>query len=158
MSSEADKAGDLYTLDASSIYPFIAGIEKHIQPIVRKLRYFDFQKLFSKDNRQRCTCVIKHHINTRGKGPIRLRPKGRLRSTRVKLSITIFIRYRYYRYQRILCFFLVVSSRNCLKKYGTLILCIDFRRLNAITIKAFFTLLRIDDTLKKLSDTKYFTT
>lgn len=49
MSSEADKAGDLYTLDASSIYPFIAGIEKHIQPIVRKLRYFDFQKLFSKD-------------------------------------------------------------------------------------------------------------
>ncbi len=45
-----------------------------------------------------------------------------------------------------------------LKKDETLRLCIDFRRLNDITLKDSFPLPRIDDTLDKLSGAKYFTT
>jgi hypothetical protein len=43
-----------------------------------------------------------------------------------------------------------------MKKDGTLRLCIDFRKLNDITLKDFFPLPRIDDTLNKLNGAKFF--
>jgi hypothetical protein len=42
------------------------------------------------------------------------------------------------------------------KKYGTLILCIDFRQLNKVTVKNKYPLLRIDDLFGKLKDAKLF--
>jgi hypothetical protein len=45
-----------------------------------------------------------------------------------------------------------------LKKDGTLRLCIDFRRLNDITLNDSFPLPRIDETLDKSCGAKYFTT
>jgi hypothetical protein len=45
-----------------------------------------------------------------------------------------------------------------MKKDRTLRLCIDFRKLNDITLKDSFPLPRIDDTLNKLNGAKFFTT
>jgi hypothetical protein len=42
------------------------------------------------------------------------------------------------------------------KKYGTLILCIDFRLLNNVTIKKKYPLLRMDDLFDQLKDAKIF--
>jgi hypothetical protein len=42
------------------------------------------------------------------------------------------------------------------KKYGTLILCIDFRQLNKVTIKNKYPLSRIDDPFDQLRDAKIF--
>ena len=44
------------------------------------------------------------------------------------------------------------------KKYGTLRFCIDFRKLNDVTIKDAHPLPRIDDTLEALKGAKYFST
>jgi hypothetical protein len=41
-------------------------------------------------------------------------------------------------------------------KYGTLILCIDFRQLNKVTIKNNYPLPRIDDLFDQLKDAKIF--
>jgi hypothetical protein len=42
------------------------------------------------------------------------------------------------------------------KKYGTLILCIDFRQLNKVTVKNKYPLGRIDDHFDQLKDAKIF--
>jgi hypothetical protein len=42
------------------------------------------------------------------------------------------------------------------KKYGTLILCIDFRQLNKVTVKNKYPLPRIDDLFDQLKDAKIF--
>jgi hypothetical protein len=42
------------------------------------------------------------------------------------------------------------------KKYGTLILCIDFRQLNKVTIKKKYPLPRIDDLFDQLKDARIF--
>jgi hypothetical protein len=42
------------------------------------------------------------------------------------------------------------------KKYGTLILCIDFRQLNKVTVKNKYPLPKIDDLFDKLKDAKIF--
>jgi hypothetical protein len=42
------------------------------------------------------------------------------------------------------------------KKYGTLILCIDFRQLNKVTVKNKYPLQRIDDLFDQLKDAKLF--
>ena len=44
------------------------------------------------------------------------------------------------------------------KKGGQLRLCCDFRYLNAVTIKDAYPILRIDESLSKLGDAKFFTT
>jgi hypothetical protein len=42
------------------------------------------------------------------------------------------------------------------KKYGTLILCIDFRQLNKVTIKKKYPLPRIDDLFDQLKNERIF--
>jgi hypothetical protein len=42
------------------------------------------------------------------------------------------------------------------KKYGTLILCIDFRQLNKVTVKNKYPLPRIDDLFDQLKNAKIF--
>lgn len=44
------------------------------------------------------------------------------------------------------------------KKDGSLRLCVDYRRLNDITVKNVYPLPLIDEMLDRLSDSKYFTT
>ena len=44
------------------------------------------------------------------------------------------------------------------KKGGQLRFCCDFRYLNAVTIKDAYPIPRIDDSLSKLGDAKFFTT
>ncbi|CAF5130986.1 unnamed protein product, partial [Rotaria socialis] len=43
------------------------------------------------------------------------------------------------------------------KKDGTLRFCIDFRELNAVTVRDVYPIPRIDDTLDQLQHAKYFT-
>ena len=42
------------------------------------------------------------------------------------------------------------------KKYGTLILCIDYRKLNRVTMKHKYPILRIDDLFYQLKRARYF--
>ena len=44
------------------------------------------------------------------------------------------------------------------KRDGSVRFCIDYRRLNAVTVKDSYPLPRIDDTLDALSSARYFTT
>ena len=60
-------------LDASSIEIALMLVDEQFRPGMRKL-LTDYAYLFKKGDRLGCTSVIKHHINTQGRGPIRLRP------------------------------------------------------------------------------------
>ena len=51
-----------------------------------------------------------------------------------------------------------LRSSNGEKERGQLRLCCDFRYLNAVTIKDAYPIPRIDESLSKLGDAKFFTT
>jgi|688.fasta_scaffold478811_1 hypothetical protein len=80
-----------------------------------------------------CTSVIKHHINTQGRGPIRIRPYRTTRRYEEDLQRKI---------QTLLDLDVIAYSISSwaapvvlvMKKDGTLRLCIDFRKLNYITL------------------------
>ena len=143
-------------LDASSIEIALMSVDEQFRPGMRKL-LTDYAYLFKKGDRLGCTSVIKHHINTQGRGPIRLRPYRTARRYEEDLQRQI---------QTLLDLDVIEYSVSpwaapvvlVMKKDGTLRLCIDFRKLNDITLKDSFPLPRIDDTLNKLNGAKFFTT
>lgn len=53
---------------------------------------------------------------------------------------------------------MVCSSGTCKKKDGTYRFCVDYRRLNAVTVKDSHPLPRVDDTLDRLSGAQVFST
>ena len=104
-----------------------------------------------------CTGLVKHHIDTQGQGPIRLRPyRTSPRQKEVAKQII----------DELLDNNIIQPSTSpwsapivlVKKKTGEDRLCIDYRRLNAVTKKDSFPLPRIDDVLDLLQGQKYFST
>lgn len=153
---DTGKEDCLKTLDEASIDLTLASIDERFRPEMKKLLTKN-ANMFIKGDRLGCTSVIKHHIDTQGRGPIRLRPFRTARKYEGELNRQL---------QSLLDQGIIEYSTSpwaapvvlVLKKDGTLRLCIDFRRLNDITLKDSFPLPRIDDTLDKLSGAKFFTT
>ena len=103
------------------------------------------------------TGLVKHHINTEGQGPIRLRPyrihqneKKELDSILQELLVSKIIRPSVSPWAAPV---VLVKKKN-----GGIRLCMDYRKLNSITKKDSFPLPRIDDVLDSLHGQKYFTT
>jgi hypothetical protein len=153
---DTGKGDCLKTLDEASIELALSSIDERFRPQMKQL-LTRHANMFVKGDRLGCTSVIKHHIDTQGRGPIRLRPYRTARKHEEELQRQL---------QSLLDQGIIEYSTSpwaapvvlVLKKDGTLRLCIDFRRLNDITLKDSFPLPRIDDTLDKLSGAKYFTT
>lgn len=103
------------------------------------------------------TGLVKHTIDTQGSGPIRLRPYRA--SPRQKEVATKII-------EELLENNIIQPSLSpwaapivlVKKKSGEDRLCIDYRKLNAVTKKDSFPLPRIDDVLDLLQGQKYFST
>jgi hypothetical protein len=135
-------------LDASSIEIALMSVDVQFPPGMRQL-LTDYSHLFKKGDHLGCTSVIKHHINTQGRGPIRPRPyrtarrheeelQRQIQTLQERLALDV-IEY--------LVSLWAAPVVLVMKKDGTLRLCIDFRKLNDITLKDSFPLPRIDDTL-----------
>ena len=103
------------------------------------------------------TGLVKHHINTEGQGPIRLRPYRIHQNERRELESIL---------KELLDNKIIQASVSpwaapvvlVKKKNGGIRLCMDYRKLNSITKKDSFPLPRIDDVLDLLHGQKYFTT
>jgi len=103
------------------------------------------------------TGLVKHHINTEGQGPIRLRPYRIHKNEKHELDGII---------QELLVNKIIRPSVSpwaapvvlVKKKGGKIRLCMDYRKLNNITKKDSFPLPRIDDVLDLLHGQKFFTT
>ena len=103
------------------------------------------------------TGLVKHHINTEGQGPIRLRPYRIHQNEKHELDGII---------QELLVNKIIRPSVSpwaapvvlVKKKGGKIRLCMDYRKLNNITKKDSFPLPRIDDVLDLLHGQKFFTT
>ena len=103
------------------------------------------------------TGLVKHHINTEGQGPIRLRPYRIHHNEKEELNSIL---------QELLENKLIRPSVSpwaapvvlVKKKNGGIRLCMDYRKLNSITKKDSFPLPRIDDVLDLLHGQKYFST
>lgn len=111
----------------------------------------------SKTEELGCTGVVKHTINTEGRGPIRLRPyRNSPRQREIAEGII----------QELITNKIIRPSLSpwaapivlVKKKSGETRLCVDYRGLNGITKKDSFPLPRIDDVLDLLVGQKFFST
>lgn len=103
-----------------------------------------------------CTKLVKHHIETPGAEPIRLPPfrksfveRGELNNITQDLKAKDIIRDSNSPWASP-----VVLVR---KRDGSWRFCVDWRKLNKVTKKDSSPIPRIDDTLDRLSDARYFT-
>ncbi|CAF3794553.1 unnamed protein product [Rotaria sordida] len=107
------------------------------------------------DDKQGCTSLVQHHIDTGNTKPIKLRP------------------YRVSPHRKEIISNEIIKMLNAgiiepcsgpyaapitlqPKKDGSLRFCIDYRELNAVTIRDVYPIPRIDDTLDQLQYAKYF--
>ena len=113
--------------------------------------------LFSQDNNIGRITVAKHSIITTPHPPIQLRPYRRPQSDydEIRTQIKDLLSKGLIRESTSPYAFPVTLAP---KKDGTQRLCIDYRRLNAITIDDKMPMPRIQEVLDRLSDSKYFTT
>ncbi|KAI9554949.1 hypothetical protein GHT06_020230 [Daphnia sinensis] len=118
----------------------------------------DFHDLFaSKDSELGNTNLIKHTIDTQGRGPLRQRPYRVTNNQRKLLDDKVqemleadVIRYSHSPWASPV---VLVEKKN-----GEVRFCVDYRKLNSITKKDSFPMPRIDETLDKLYGKKFFTT
>ncbi|KZS19683.1 Uncharacterized protein APZ42_013855 [Daphnia magna] len=118
----------------------------------------DFLDLFaSKDSKLGNTNLIKHTIDTEGRGPIRQRPYRVTNNQRKLLEDKAqeMLDAKVIRYSQSPWASLVVLAE---KKNGEVRFCVDYRKLNSITKKDSFPMPCIDETLDKLYGKKFFTT
>uniref|UniRef100_A0A0P4ZJF0 RNA-directed DNA polymerase n=2 Tax=Daphnia magna TaxID=35525 RepID=A0A0P4ZJF0_9CRUS len=118
----------------------------------------DFHDLFaSKDSELGNTNLIKHTIDTEGRGPIRQRPYRVTNNQRKLLEDKVqeMLDAKVIRYSQSPWASPVVLVE---KKNGEIRFCVDYRKLNSITKKDSFPMPRIDETLDKLYGKKFFTT
>uniref|UniRef100_A0A803JFV2 Gypsy retrotransposon integrase-like protein 1 n=1 Tax=Xenopus tropicalis TaxID=8364 RepID=A0A803JFV2_XENTR len=111
----------------------------------------------SGDNDLGCTTAARHHIDTRQAPPIRMGPR----------RIPIHFQKNFDDQLHDLCSRGLVSPSSSpwaapvvlvKKKDGGVRLCVDYRKLNDITVKDAYPLPRIDDTLDLLSNARWFST
>jgi hypothetical protein len=124
---------------------------------VEKLLY-EFQDIFSKgDHDLGCTGLVKHTINTAGAAPTRQRYRQLPMSQQAEADTHV---------KDMLERKVIEPSASpwaspivlVKKKDGTTRFCIDYRKLNDLTIKDAYPLPRIDDTLDALSEAKWLST
>ena len=118
----------------------------------------DYNNLFAKKNSQLgCTDLVRHSIDTQGRGPIRQRPYRHPRRHAIALQRQLM---------ELKKAGIIIESTSAWaapvvlveKKNGELRICIDYRKLNSITKKDSFPMPRIDETLDKLHGKQFFTT
>ena len=118
----------------------------------------EFQDIFSKGSDDLGkTNLVKHHINTGPQPPIRQRPRRHPIGQRGEIKEQV---------QELLEKDLIEPTDSpwaanvvlVRKKDGTQRFCVDYRQLNAATIKDAYPLPRIDDTLDALSGVMWFST
>ena len=118
----------------------------------------NFPNLFATENSELgSTGLIKHSIDTQGKGPIRLRPyrTGRKQKEELERQIKEMMATNVIQHSTSPWAAPVILVE---KKSGELRFCIDYRKLNSLTKKDSFPLPRIDSTLDRLYGKKFFTT
>ena len=104
-----------------------------------------------------CTDVLNHAINTEGAVPIQQRPRKFPQPQRHEIRKQV---------QEMLAQNVIEPSQSpwsspvvlVAKPDGTTRFCVDYRRLNNVTVKDPFPLPRIEDTLDALGGSKYFST
>ncbi|KAI9554902.1 hypothetical protein GHT06_020180 [Daphnia sinensis] len=151
-------------LDTSDVKPLeprepivISEVDPEFQAPLSQLLN-DFRDLFaSKDSELGNTNLIKHTINTEGRGPIRQRPYRVTNNQRKILEDKVqeMLEAKVIRYSQSPWASPVVLVE---KKDGEVRFCVDYRKLNSITKKDSFPMPRIDETLDKLYGKKFFTT
>ena len=149
--------GEENTIDDELDLTIIRDVDPQFQkPVLQILT--DFKKMFATKNTQLgSTDLIKHSIDTQGRGPIRQRPYRHPRSHTAALQRQL---------SELKKAGIIVESTSAWaapvvlveKKNGELRVCIDYRKLNSITKKDSFPMPRIDETLDKLYGKKFFTT
>ena len=118
----------------------------------------NFPNLFATENSELgSTGLIKHSIDTQGKGPLRLRPyrTGRKQKEELERQIKEMMATNVIQHSTFPWAAPVILVE---KKSGELRFCIDYRKLNSLTKKDSFPLPRIDSTLDRLYGKKFFTT
>ncbi|KZS03155.1 Uncharacterized protein APZ42_034186 [Daphnia magna] len=118
----------------------------------------EFTGLFAtKDSGLGSTGLIKHFIDTEGKGPIRLRPyrTGQGQREEFEKQIKEMLQANVIRHSTSTW---AASVILVVKKSRELRFCIDYRKLNNLTKKDSYPLPRIDGTLDRLYGKKFFTT
>ena len=126
------------------------------KPIAELLH--DFPNLFATENSELgSTGLIKHSIDTQGKGPIRLRPyrTGKKQKEELERQIKEMMATNVIQHSTSPWAAPVILVE---KKNGELRFCIDYRKLNSLTKKDSYPLPRIDSTLDRLYGKKFFTT
>ena len=147
----------LVTVDMSLIEAALPDLEEDIKNKVRELIKENYTNFAFQVNELGHTSLVKHKIDTQGCDPIRQRayrhsPKQRkvaqeiidelLENKLIRLSMSPW----------------AAPIVLVQKKTGDVRLCVDFRKLNAITKKDSFPLPRIDDVLDLLQGQQYFST
>jgi len=104
-----------------------------------------------------CTDLIKHTIDTQGRGPIRLRPYHiHVKYREIVIKLLAELKAAGIIEESISAWAAPVVI--VIKKNGEIRVCVDYRKLNSITKKDSFPMPRIDDTLDKLYGKKFFST
>ena len=103
------------------------------------------------------TDLIKHTIDTQGRGPIRLRPyRIHVKYRDIVIKLLAELKAAGIIEESISAWAAPVVI--VIKKNGEIRVCVDYRKLNSITKKDSFPMPRIDDTLDKLYGKKFFST
>jgi hypothetical protein len=101
------------------------------------------------------TDLIKHTIDTQGRGPIRLRPyRIHVKYRDIVIKLLAELKAAGIIEESISAWAAPVVI--VIKKNGEIRVCVDYRKLNSITKKDSFLMPRIDDTLDKLYGKKFF--
>ena len=161
-----------YSENKDSNKPEILDLPEHLEPLIQnasseltceekqRLRQLiiQYQDIFMQpDGKLGQTHIVEHEINTGNHKPIKLPPR----------RIPIFKRNAVdQELDKMLADGIIEPSDSpwsapiCLvkKKDGSCRFCIDFRKLNAVTLKDAYPLPRIDDTLDSLSGSMWFST
>ena len=130
--------------------------EQYHQDIANLL--IEFQDVFSQeDNDIGRTNLVEHRINTGSQHPIRQRPRKHPlgQRTEIKQQVTELLNKGLIEQTDSPWSANIVLVR---KKDGTQRFCVDYRQLNAATIKDAYPLPRIDETLDALSGARWFST
>lgn len=156
--AQADIAGKIYDQEASKLFDFTQCTLNHNQMNELKTLINEYSDIMSRseDDLGR-TGVVKHKIDTGSARPIK-QPPRRLpfqKREEARQIVTEMEKAGVIRKSTSAWASPVVLVR---KKNGNWRFCVDYRRLNDITVKDAYPLPRIDDILDTLSGAKYFST